>query len=80
MKRKYYALFDCDDHKDYSSMRLLGVFTEKKLRQTIRKKVISGEFEFTGNIIEILNEEDLEYIFNSLRYGFVQELKINEEL
>ena len=77
MKRKYYVLFNCDEYKAYSSMKLIGVFTEKELRRVIRKKIKEKEFEFYGNITEILNEKDLKYIFDTLEYGYFQEISIN---
>lgn len=79
MKRKYYALFSCNEWKERASMDLIGVFTENKIRQIIRKKIKKNDFEYGADIKEI-QTGDIDHIDTLLKYGFIQELNINEEL
>ncbi len=41
--RTYYALLTCNVWKEHDSMRLVGVFTEKRIKPQI-KKMLKGEW------------------------------------
>jgi hypothetical protein len=42
MKRVYYALFTCNVWKEHDSMRLVGIFTEKRIKPQV-KMMLKGE-------------------------------------
>ncbi len=77
---EYYALFSCNEWKDYASMRLIGVFTRAELNKQIREKIQKGDMEFDDD--NIYSDDNLSaYDINTLlKYGHVQELSINEVL
>lgn len=79
MKRKYYALFNCDEWKSTSSMSFVGVFNFKKLINLIKKRVRNGDYEFDNEIkeIETMEWDEIETL---LEYGHIQEVSINEVL
>ena len=74
----HFALFSCDDWKSHSSMSLVGVFTKDELINQLNKEIEVGDMEFgRDNSLELLSIRDIE---SSLKYGFIQELSINEVL
>lgn len=77
-KSKYFALFSCDEWKGHSSMRLIGVFTREGLNKQLNKEVEGGNMELSES--DALEELSIKEIDNSLSYGFIQELSINEAL
>ncbi|QUH21822.1 hypothetical protein [Alkaliphilus sp. B6464] len=77
--RQYYALFTCNEWKEFSSMRLVGMFSRTELIKIIKKRVKENEFGFCRDIKEI-NEMPIRDIEVSLEYGHIIELKINEIL
>ncbi|MFW6025664.1 MAG: hypothetical protein ACOCRX_04915 [Candidatus Woesearchaeota archaeon] len=77
-KRKYYILNTCDAWKSYDSFGLVGIFTWSELIKIIKRKIKSKVFEFNGEIRNMINKSPRELNTN-LEYGFVQEIKINEE-
>lgn len=77
-KRKYYVLLKCNEWKEYSSMRIVGVFTWKGFIRVIRKKVKAGEFGFDD--IEKIDQMSITQINTFLKYGHIIEVKINEEV
>lgn len=79
--REYYALYTCDAWKTHSSMTLVGVFTKAKLISIIKKYVKESDprFEFESDLKKIESME-INEIDNSLKYGYIQKIKINEIL
>ena len=72
---KYYALFTCDQWKSRDSMQFMGVFTKTRLISIINKG--SNVFDFE----EALNKSmDVREMNNSITYGYIEELSINEVL
>ena len=62
MKRKYYALFHCDEWKTYSSMRFIGVVSESRLKWALNK--IKHECEYDKDELDT--------------YVFIKEIEIND--
>jgi hypothetical protein len=77
-KRKYYVLLKCNEWKEYSSMRIVGVFTWKGLIKVIKKRVKAGDFEFDN--IKKIDQMIVNEIDNFLKYGHIIEVEINEEV
>jgi hypothetical protein len=72
---KYYALFTCDQWKSRDSMQFMGVFTKNRLISIINKG--SNVFDFE----EAFNKSmDVREMNNSIAYGYIEELSINEVL
>lgn len=76
--KSYYALFRCDEWKSKSSMSLVGVFTQDRLISQLNKEIEEGDMEFGRD--GSLNALPIRDIESSLKYGFIQELSINEVL
>lgn len=77
--REYYILFNCDEWKGYSSMRLVGVFNRTQLIKILKRRIKKGEYEFGRDIKEIDNLS-IQEIDASLVYGYIQETRLNEIL
>lgn len=74
----HFALYSCDEWKSCSSTKLIGVFTRIGLLSQLSKKIEAGAMDFGRS--ESLDELSIRDIDSSLKYGFVQELSINEVL
>lgn len=81
---KHYALFQCNEHKEHASMRLVGVFTRARLSRVIAERVNHKEFEFNNDQKPKANDvAQFPYVAdlnNALTYGYIEELDINEEI
>ncbi|WP_279145939.1 MULTISPECIES: hypothetical protein [Clostridium] len=75
---EYYALFSCDAWKSCSSMRLIGVFTLEKLKTVIKEKIKEKDFYFA--CLEKIDDIDISEINNSLAFGYIKKIKIDEEI
>ena len=78
MKEKYYALFSCDAHKASSSMRFKGFFTEEKLREILLRDIEKGYYEL-DDFIKV-KEDHIKMIMVNIKYAYIVEAEINEEI
>lgn len=75
---KLYTYFSCDEWKSHSSSRLIGVFTESKLREIILEDLENGDIELCD--IDDINSLSINDINNLIVYGMILEIEINERL
>lgn len=72
----------CDAWKSYDSMRLVGVFTnKKKLKSTIKYLIDSDACEYDdgyGPFKELTVEEMVQY--NPIDYLYIEEVELNENI
>ena len=78
MKEKYYALFSCDAHKASSSMRFKGFFTEEKLRKILLRDIERGYYEI-DDFVKV-KEDHIKMIMVNIKYAYIVEAEINEEI
>ena len=78
MKEKYYALFSCDAHKAHSSMRFKGFFTEEKLREILLRDIEKGYYEL-ADFVKV-KEDNIKMIMVNIKYAYIVEAEINEEI
>lgn len=74
----HYVLFSCDEWKSCSSMSLIGVFSKYGLIDQLIKETEENNMEFGRS--EPLYNLPIEEIDSSLKYGFIQEISIDEVL
>lgn len=79
MKRKYYALFSCDEWKSYSSEGFRGIFTLRELKKQVRKELRNKTFEYDGSIRDI-TDISVKEIHDNVTYLSITPLSINKEL
>lgn len=72
----HYVLFNCNEWKNFSSMKLVGVFTRPKLDEYLKKEISEGNMEIGRN--ELINSLSIQELNTSLKYGYVEEITINE--
>lgn len=77
---RYYALFSCNEWKEYSSMRLIGVFTRESLNEQLKKEIKENNMEIylgENESIDILSIKTLDI---ALQYGHIQEITIDQAI
>ena len=77
--QKYFVLFECDEWKSHESMRLCGVFTEKRMRELVEEKIEDGAMELQDVPKTIAEMTPIELDI-ALVYGYIEEITIDEEL
>lgn len=79
MKEKYYALFSCDAHKASSSVMIFkGFFTEEKLRDILLRDIEKGYYEL-ADFVKV-KEDNIKMIMVNIKYAYIVEAEINEEI
>lgn len=74
----HYILFSCNEWKEYSSAKLVGVFTKDVLLRQLSKEVREGSMILeTDKPVEDLSVYKLN---NVLKYGFIATITINEAM
>lgn len=77
--QKYVLLNQCDVWKDYTSFRLVGVFTDRDdLNNVIIKLHKASAIKFDGNISDI-NEMSLEELYDACMHLHFNEIELNED-
>ena len=92
--KKIYYLCSCDEWKSYNGMNLLFIGSSiRKLKMYIANKIKNGDMEYTKNgdenesvskqiknFKDDFNNEDINYINDFLKYGFIGETYNNEPI
>jgi len=70
--KNIYILYSCNEWKNHSNMSLIMASTsESKIRKEIKFQIKEGNMEY-GADIKDLKQEELSYLNNCLKYGYIQ--------
>jgi len=72
-------LYSCNQWKEYSSLRVIGVFTNRNKFNSCVKKHIKAK-EMNWNLRQSIEDSDLKEIQASLEYGDVEIVELNKEV
>lgn len=76
----YYVLYKCNEWKERSSMKMVGVFTEKGLRKQIDKEIKNGNMKYLEYLNRKFNMQNVcvENLNLALEYGYIQRIFIDK--
>lgn len=74
------VLLSCNEWKEYSSSRIIGVFNDESLlKKEIYKMFLSDELEWCGESIRTLKQDCITEVQSSYKY-LEEEIDIDEEI